>query len=75
MSYLSLLVFFKKGFKFQPYVCNKCHDLSKISTNLSDIVILNIENADCRYIVTGISKSKALKLLQNFDLTEKIGKL
>ena len=46
-----------------------------ISMNFSGIVILNIQNANYRYIVTGISKSKALKSLQNIDLTEKIGKL
>ena len=46
-----------------------------ISMKFSGIVTLNIQNANYRYIVTGISKSKALKLLQNIDLTEKTGKL
>ena len=41
---------------------------------LKDIYILNIKNADyC--IISGISKSKGLKLLQNIDLTEKSGTL
>ena len=26
-----------KGFKFQPNVCNECHDLLMMSMNLSDI--------------------------------------
>ena len=34
--------FLDKGFKFQQTVCNGCHDLSMISINLNDIVILNI---------------------------------
>ena len=42
---------------------------------LSDIAILNINNADYRCIITGVSKSKAVKLLQNIDLTEKSGPL
>ena len=29
--------FLKKGFKFQPYVCNKYHDLLMISISLSDL--------------------------------------
>ena len=33
-----------KGFKFQPCVCNKCHDLL-MSINLSDIAILDIKGA------------------------------
>ena len=31
--------FLNKGFKFQPNVCNICHDLLMISVNLSDVVI------------------------------------
>ena len=42
-----------------------------VSTNLSGIYILNIKNADYCYIIDGISKSEAMKLLQNIVLTEK----
>ena len=31
--------FLNKGFKFQQYVCNRCHDLLIISMNLSNIAI------------------------------------
>ena len=31
------------SFKFQPNVCNRCHDLLMMSVNLSDIAILNIK--------------------------------
>ena len=47
------------------------HDLLMISMNLNDIAILKIKNADYRCIVSGISKSEAIKLLQNIDLSEK----
>ena len=40
--------------------------------NLSDFAILIIKNADYRCVMTGISKSKAIKLLKNIDLTEKM---
>ena len=42
------------GFNFQPYVCNRCHDFL-MSMNLSDIAILKIENADNRFIITGVN--------------------
>ena len=67
--------FLNKGFKFQPYVCNRCHDLLIMSMNLSNIFILKIKSADYYCIITGISKSEAINLLQNIDLTEKSGTL
>ena len=32
--------FLDKGFKFQPNVCNRCHDLLMMSINHSDIATL-----------------------------------
>ena len=32
--------FLHKGFKFQPYVCNRCHDLLMMSVKLSDITAI-----------------------------------
>ena len=64
--------FFEKGFKFQPNVCNGCHDVLMMSMNLNDTAILNIHNFDYRCIVYGISKSEAVHLLQNVDLSKKM---
>ena len=38
--------FLNKGFKIQPNVCNRNHDLLMMSMNCSSIFILNIKNAD-----------------------------
>ena len=43
--------------------------------NLSDITILNIKGADCRCIISIISKGEAINLMQNIDLTKKSGTL
>ena len=43
--------------------------------NLSDIAILNIKGSDYCCIISGISKTETMKLLQNIDLTEKSGTL
>ena len=61
------------SFKFQPNVCNRCHDLLMMSINLSDIAILNIKGSDYRCIISLISKNEAINLMQNADLTEKSG--
>ena len=39
--------FLNKGFKFEPNIRNRYHDLM-MSMNLSDIAILNIKSADYR---------------------------
>ena len=67
--------FLNYSFKFQPNVCNRCHDLLMMSVNLSDIAILNIKSSDCRCIISLISKNEAINLMQNADLTEKSGAL
>ena len=67
--------FFSFSFKFQPNVCNRCHDLLMISINLSDIAILNMKGSDYCCIVSLISKEEAVNLMQNADLTEKSGTL
>ena len=64
--------FLNKSFQF---VCNKCYDLLMMSMNLRDNAILNIKNADYHCIITGISKSEAVNLMQVIDLTEKSGTL
>ena len=46
-----------------------------MSMNLTDIAVLNTKGADYGSIISGISKSEAIKLLQNIDLTEKSGTL
>ena len=58
------------SFKFQPNVCNRCHDLLMF-INLSNIAILNIKDSDYRCIISLISKNEAINLMQNADLTEK----
>ena len=55
----------------QPFACSRCHNLVMVFKNLSDIALLNTKNADYCCIITGISNSKAIKLLQKLNLTEK----
>ena len=67
--------FLNYSFKFQPIVCNICHDLLVMSVNLSAIAILNFKGSDYRCIISLISKNEAINLMQNANLTEKIGTL
>ena len=60
---------------FEPNVCNRCHDLLMMSINLGDIAISNIKDSDYRCIISGISKSETINLIQNTNLTKKSGTL
>ena len=54
--------FLNKAFKFQPNVCNGCHDLLMMSMNYSDIAILNMKGAGYCCIISSINKSEAINL-------------
>ena len=58
--------FFKDiGFKFEEYVCNKCHDLLTMDYSIKNIALLNTKGATFRCILMGISKNEGLKRLNN----------
>ena len=67
--------FLNYSFKFQPSVCNRCHDLLIMSINLRDNAILNIKGSGYCRIISLISKNEAIHLLQNADLTKTNGTL
>ena len=62
-----------KGFKFQPHVCNSWHSVLMMPANHNDIAILNIKGGDYCCICNRISKSDAINVLRNADLTFKRG--
>ena len=39
------------GFKFEPHVCNKCHDVLMTAYELKNIAILNVKGVDFRCIL------------------------
>ena len=78
LTFLKVFMLIKhldKGFKFQEYACNRCHDVLMMSVNLNLIAILNINGADYYYIISRMGKSGTVNLLQNANLTEKSRKL
>ena len=52
--------FLNYSFKFEPSVCNKCHDLLMMPMNLSDIAISKIKGSDYCCIISLISKNEAI---------------
>ena len=59
------------GCKYQPYICNECHDFSMIVQKLDDFVILKVKGVDYRRCVVGMNKKDAISLLNNSVLDNK----
>ena len=65
------------GYKFEPYVCNKCHDISMIAYELENIAIVSVKRVDYRCILWNLwnmSRNDAINRLNNSKLDDK-GKL
>ena len=50
--------FLNYSFKFQPNVCNRCHDLLMVSVNLSDITTLNIKGLIIAVLLVLLAKMR-----------------
>ena len=59
------------GYKYEPHVCNKCHDLLMVVYDLNNFMILNIKGVDYRCYVFNMSRSDAINLLNNSWLDNK----
>ena len=60
------------GFKFEPHVSNKCHDVLMTAFELKNIAILNAKRVNFRCILCGISKDEAVNRLYNSMLEDKV---
>ena len=59
------------GFKFEPHVCNKCHDVLMIAYELKNNALLNVKSVDFRCILQGINRDYAVNSLNNSVLEGK----
>ena len=59
------------GFKFEPHVCNKCHDVLMTAYELKIVAILTVKGVDYRCILWGISKNEGANVLNDSVLEEK----
>ena len=62
---IHIKLIWNKGFKFQPDVWNGCNYVLMMSMNLGNIAILDINCVDYRYVISRISKSETINLMQN----------
>ena len=60
------------GFKFEPHVCNKCHDVLMTAYELKNIAILSVKGVDFMCILWGISSHEAVNRWNNSVLEDKV---
>ena len=59
------------GYKFEPHVCNKCHNVLMTPYELKNITKLNVKGVDFRCILWGISRDETVSRLNNSMLDDK----
>ena len=63
------------GFKYEPYLCNGCHDLMQKAVNFNDVAIVSVKGSYYRIHFWYISKDDAMNIMKNSNLNEKSGLL
>ena len=63
------------GFKYEPYLCNGCHDLMQETMSFIDDVIFYVKGNAYRIHFWYMSKYDAISIMSNFNLVDKKGAL
>ena len=63
------------GFKFEPHLCNGCHDLMQKAMSFNNIVIVYIKGSDYRIHFWYMRKNDAINIMNGFNLADKRGVL
>ena len=59
------------GYKYEPYLCNVCHDLMQKAMSFNDIAMVYIKGKDYRIHFWYMSKEGAINIMKNSSLNEK----
>ena len=59
------------GYKYEPHVCNKCHNLLMVVYYLKNFMLLDIKGIDYKCYVFNMNSSDANNLLNNSWLDNK----
>ena len=61
------------GFKYEPDLCNGCHDLMQKATGFINIAIVYIKENAYRIHFWDMSKDDAINIMTGFNLVDKRG--
>ena len=63
------------GFKYEPYLCNGCHDLMQKAMSFSNVAIVYNKGSACRIYFWYMNKDDAINLMNGSNLVDKRGVL
>ena len=63
------------GFKYEPHLCNGCHDLMQKAIVFDDIAFVCIKGSTYRIRFWYMSKDDAMSIINNSNLVDKMGSL
>ena len=67
--------FLDKNFKYEPYLCNGCHDLMQNTMNFNGAAIVFVKGSDYRIHFWYMTKNDAIYIMINSNLNQKGGSL
>ena len=59
------------GFKYEPYLCNGCHDSMQKVMSFNDAAIVYVQGNDSRIHFWYMSKDNAVRIMNNSNLIKK----
>ena len=62
-------------FKYEPYLCNGCHDLMQKAMSFNNIAIVYVKGSDYRINFWYASKDDAINVMDGSNLVDKGGVL
>ena len=63
------------GFRYEPYLCNGCHDLMQKSMSFNNVAIVYVKGSAYRINFWYMSKDDAINIMNSSNLIDKIGAL
>ena len=63
--------FLHTNFKYEPYLCNGCHELMPKAMNFNDVAIVSVKGSGYRLHFWYTSKKDAINIMINSNLNEK----
>ena len=62
------MVLFNRNFKYEPYLCNVCHDLMQKVMNFSDVAVVSVKGSEYIIHFWCMSKDDAISIMNNSNL-------
>ena len=63
------------GFKYEPYLCNSCHDLMQKAMSFDDVAIVYVKESAYKIHFWHMSKNNAISIMNNSNFVDKKGAL